>query len=217
MPKNLNFTHPYLRRDFFSDHFLEKNVARHPMDQFKIWFEESVKQKIPDANAFTLATADSKNNPTARVLLMKGFNQQGITFFTHYQSAKGKAISQNSKGAAVFFWSQLNRQIRLEGNLIKLSRKESLDYFQSRPLLAQIAACISKQSQMIASRAELERKFEELKNQLKNDDPDLPPDWGGYLLKIKRVEFWQGQKNRLHDRLVYQKISNRWKLFRLQP
>lgn len=218
MPKKTNLFHISLRRDFHSSGLFESKMKPSPMAQFAGWFQESVRRKIPDANAFVLATAGSRGEPSARVLLMKGFDSQGITFFTNYSSEKGRQISQNPQGEAVFFWNQLNRQIRLRGTLVKLSRKESLEYFESRPVLARLAACVSKQSQLISSRKKLEGKFEAIRNQLKKNAPALPVDWGGYQLRVKQVEFWQGRPNRLHDRIRYRRVAGKtWKKERLQP
>lgn len=214
--KNLNLTHSHLRRDYASDLFSEKKVARHPMRQFSLWFNEAVEKKLKDSNAFILATVE-KNQPAARVLLMKATSDEGLTFFTNYASAKGRQLTANPKAEAVFFWGELNRQVRLSGKVVKLPRKESLDYFRSRPREAQLAACASNQSSPIPSREMLEQKYARLDSRYPNQLPDMPREWGGYLLKVNRVEFWQGRPSRFHDRLLYTRTGGAWKLSRLQP
>ncbi len=214
--KNLNLTHSHLRRDYASDLFSEKKVARHPMRQFSLWFNEAVQKNLKDSNAFILATVE-KNKPAARVLLMKASSDEGLTFFTNYASAKGKQLTANPKAEAVFFWGELNRQVRLSGKVVKLSHKESLDYFRSRPREAQLAACASNQSSLIKSREQLEQKYERLDSEYPNQLPPMPEEWGGYLLKVNRVEFWQGRPSRFHDRLLYTRTSSNWKVTRLQP
>ncbi len=215
--KDLNLTHAHLRRDYRSDLFSEKKVARHPMKQFALWFAEAVAKKVRDGNAFVLATAQ-KNQPAARVLLMKASSSDGITFFTNYASDKGKQIAANPQAEAVFFWGELNRQVRLRGRLTKLPRKESEAYFRSRPREAQLAACASHQSAVIESREQLEKKYEQLEKRYPNQLPPMPKNWGGYLLTVKRAEFWQGRPSRFHDRLVYVRSSRGiWQIARLQP
>ena len=214
---NLNVTHAHLRRDYQSDLFSEEKVARHPMRQFSLWFNEVVRKKLQDGNAFVLATSN-KNQPSARVLLMKASSDAGITFFTNYASEKGKQIAGNSHAEAVFFWGGLNRQVRLRGKLSKLSRKDSEAYFRSRPLEAQLAACASQQSAPIKDRLQLEEKFLQLQKRYQNQLPPMPKTWGGYLLKVNQVEFWQGRPSRFHDRLLYKKSARGvWKVIRLQP
>ncbi len=218
MQKNLNLSHAHIRRDYHSDELVEKKFKAHPMKQFSIWFDEAILKKHPDANAFILATADRLGRPSARVLLMKGYDKKGITFFTNYSSEKGKQLAQNPHGEAVFFWNLLNRQVRLRGAIRRLSRTQSLTYFNSRPLDAQIAACISKQSCAIKGRKELQKKFDLFKKNTKSIGPQMPFGWGGYILEVHRVEFWQGRPNRLHDRLSYLRSSSgAWKKIRLQP
>ena len=218
MPKNLNLSHTQLRRDYDSKELLEAKLKAHPLKQFGGWFLEAVKKKVPDANAFILATADLQARPCARVLLMKGYDDQGITFFTNYSSEKGIQLAQNPYGEAVFFWNQLNRQVRIRGAIRRLDRKASLAYFHSRPQDAQIAALISQQSRMIESRKVLEEKFRECRKQYQSSQVEMPKDWGGYILQAAKIEFWQGRPNRLHDRIVYIKnLRGRWKKIRLQP
>ncbi len=217
MSKNLNLTHAHLRRDYASDGLLEKQMKATPMQQFKIWFQNAVEARVSDANAFVLATVDSQTRPAARVLLMKGFNSKGITFFTNYGSAKGTQIKKHPFGEAVFFWAGLNRQVRLQGSLKKLSRNVSSAYFRSRPLLAQIAASASHQSRPITGRMQLEQEFELLKAKYQKKAPQMPAEWGGYQLEVYKAEFWQGRPSRLHDRICYQATAGRWKKVRLQP
>lgn len=219
MSKNLNLTHAHLRRDYKASGLFESQMKSHPMDQFSVWFAEAVKRKVVDANAFVLATADKKARPAARVLLMKGFSKKGITFFTNYTSDKGLQLAKNPLGEAVFFWNSLSRQVRLNGLVTRLSRKESLSYFQSRPQLAQIAACASDQSRPVSSREALMQKFEVVQAKFKSQKPILPEDWGGYQLQVQSVEFWQGQPDRLHDRVRYElaRSGKTWLKIRIQP
>lgn len=218
MSKNLNLTHAHLRRDYEAAGLFEKKMKADPMAQFGIWFKMAVKKKMPDANAFILATADRKARPAARVLLMKGFNGKGITFFTNYASDKGRQIAQNPRGEAIFYWNALSRQVRLNGRLARLPRSESLAYFKSRPQLAQLAACASDQSRLITSRKDLLQKFEKIQARFSGDAVELPADWGGYQLFVEQVEFWQGQPNRLHDRIRYERSSRgTWIKVRIQP
>ncbi len=218
MPNNLNLTHAHLRRDYRAPGAAGKKMNAQPMLQFKAWFGDACKMKIPDSNAFVLATADKKSRPSARVLLMKGFNSCGITFFTNYLSAKGRQLQVNPQAEAVFFWNKLNRQVRLSGQVVRISRRKSLAYFRSRPLMAQMTACISDQSRPILNRKLLTHKLSLFKSRLAGTLPALPDDWGGYELRVKAAEFWQGQPNRLHDRFCYKlSAKGRWIQTRLQP
>jgi pyridoxamine-phosphate oxidase len=166
----------------------------------------------------TLATATSDGRPSARIVLLKGFNDDGFVFFTNYLSRKGKEIAKNPLGSLLFYWISLERQVRIEGTIEKVSREESEKYFQSRPRASQLGAIASPQSQEIADRVVLETKFNEAEIQYADKDIPKPSYWGGYILKPRLIEFWQGRGSRLHDRILYKKVDNKnWKKVRLAP
>ena len=164
-----------------------------------------------------LATADNKARPSVRVVLLKGISNKGITFFTNYKSRKGKELLQNSSAALLFYWRELERQVRIEGKIKKISRAESQKYFDSRPVESRIAAWASEQSKKIPDRKYLENKFDEFEQRFFDKKIPLPPDWGGFRLVPDYFEFWQGRENRLHDRICYKKSKRSWKIFRLAP
>lgn len=195
-----------------------ENVQPNPIEQFKIWFEEAIKAQILEPNAMVLSTVDANLQPHARVVLVKDISESGFTFFTNYQSNKGQELSQNSAACLTFFYPQMERQIRIEGSVSKISREESDLYFQSRPLGSKIGAWVSEQSKKINSRAELEQKQAELEKQYSEKPIPIPEYWGGYLLNPNLIEFWQGRSSRLHDRILYELDSSKnWQISRLSP
>ena len=206
-----------LRYDFTLKKLDELYVDHDPVVQFGAWFREAVESQVPDANAFVLSTASADGKPSARVVLLRNFTEKGFAFYTNYQSRKGKEIEVNPSAAMTFFWPQLQRQVRIEGELVAQTAEESDEYFASRPLGSKIGAWVSPQSQVIASRVELEKKFEELSKTFTTDEVPRPPHWGGYWLKPLRVEFWQGRPSRLHDRVLYSLEEGEWKKRRLAP
>ena len=197
---------------------VEADVTNEPFTQFRLWFDEAIHANVPDANAMTLATATRNGEVSARIVLLKSFDERGFCFFTSYESKKGKTLAENPNAALVFFWQPLERQVRIEGTVTKMSAEESDEYFRSRPADSQIGALASPQSQTIPNREFLESRFKQLEEQHNNKIIPRPASWGGYRLAPTVVEFWQGRPSRLHDRLVYRKVdTDSWKIERLAP
>jgi len=205
-----------IRQDYRQQTLLEAHAADTPLAQFSRWFDEALTAKIPEVNAMTLATVDAQHRPTARTVLLKGFDTQGFVFFTNYQSRKGQNLAANPAACLLFFWPQLERQVRLEGVVEKISAQESDAYYRSRPLGSRIGAWASPQSQVITREA-LEAATQHYTQTL-SEDPARPPHWGGYRLVPSYVEFWQGRPSRLHDRLAYTLgEGDAWQRVRLAP
>ncbi|MEJ5262223.1 MAG: pyridoxamine 5'-phosphate oxidase [Ignavibacterium sp.] len=204
-----------LRKSYEKGELIESKINPNPFKQFENWFEEVLKSNIYEPNAMILATA-LDNKPSARVVLLKGFDETGFKFYTNYLSRKGKQISSNPNAALLFYWMELERQVRIEGKIQKLSREESLEYFNSRPLESRLGALASNQSEVIPDREYLEKKFNQMKD-LYGENPPMPENWGGYKLIPDLFEFWQGRPNRLHDRIVYERHESNWKIYRLSP
>lgn len=205
-----------LRVNYNKFELLEEFLPESPFQLFKLWFEEAKDSSIMEPNAMTLGTCDENGNPKLRIVLLKEFNLNGFVFFTNYLSDKAKQIFQNNNASLLFFWNELHRQVRIEGEVEKLSRDESVEYFNSRPYESRIGAIISKQSSSLSNRNELEEKFEQAKDKYP-DEPPCPENWGGYILKPKYFEFWQGRESRLHDRIVFQNENSNWQIKRLYP
>jgi len=208
-----------LRADYQQATLEINEVASNPITQFDTWFHIAMAQQIKEPNAMVLATINEEGKPAARVVLLKGYDQRGFTFFTNYQSQKGKDLLKNPYGALVFNWLELEKQIRIEGSVEKLSFEESTAYFQSRPKSSQIGAWASPQSTIISDRSILEERVEQLHHQYAEVSVLPRPEyWGGYLLKPTLIEFWQGRTSRLHDRIRYTLQSDdAWKIERLAP
>lgn len=204
-----------MRKNYEKGELLEDKIEKNPFRQFEIWFDEILNSNIYEPNAMILATA-SNNLPSARVVLLKGFSENGFKFFTNYLSRKGKELEQNNNAALLFYWMEFERQVRIEGIIEKTSREESFEYFNSRPLESRYGALASNQSEVIPDREFLQKKFNQLKEQY-GENPPMLENWGGFILKPKLFEFWQGRPNRLHDRIVYEKNNNDWKIYRLSP
>jgi pyridoxamine 5'-phosphate oxidase len=194
----------------------EEDVKLNPIDQFKIWFDQAQHAELPEPNAMTVASVDANGKPSARTVLIKEVTSAGFVFFTNYESRKGQALISNPHAALLFFWPELERQIRVEGSVEKLSDQESDDYFHSRPLDSRIGAWASPQSQVISGRTQLVKNAAEyaLKFAL---NPPRPPHWGGFRVKPEVLEFWQGRPSRLHDRIQYVLQNDQWKIQRLAP
>jgi len=195
------------------------NIDANPIRQFQTWFDEVRASGVSeqDATSMTLATADKDGRPSARVVLLKSLDDHGFVFYTNYQSRKGKELSENPRACLLFYWSELWRQVRIEGDVERVSTAESEEYFQSRPLGSKLGAWASNQSQVVASRETLEARFAELEKRFGADVP-RPEHWGGYRLRPNSIEFWQGRDNRLHDRLRYRLQQNgEWVIERLEP
>jgi pyridoxamine 5'-phosphate oxidase len=208
-----------IRKDYSQKALLESAIKSDPIQQFGQWWQEAVDSEIDEVNAMTLATASADGLPSARIVLLKGYSEKGFVFFSNYDSFKGKQLDENPKACLVFFWKELERQVRITGFVQKVSDRESDEYFYSRPVASQIGAAVSPQSQVIESRDWLEGQFEEFKKDKKRvASLQRPAHWGGYLVRPVMVEFWQGRPGRLHDRVEYSlKDSGDWKIERLAP
>ena len=207
-----------IRNEYLAASLSESNVNADPIKQFDKWLNEALKAEVQEPTAMTLATATYDGRPSARIVLLKGFDSNGFVFYTNYLSRKGKEIAKNPLGAAMFFWGTLERQVRIEGTIEKISKEDSAKYFQTRPRESQLGAVASPQSQEIPGREILEKKWQEAEAEYLDKDIPKPSFWGGYILKPRLIEFWQGRESRLHDRILYKKIDNKnWKKVRLAP
>ncbi|HSR67700.1 MAG TPA: pyridoxamine 5'-phosphate oxidase [Acidobacteriota bacterium] len=206
-----------IRREYRSGGLSEAEAGHDPLLLFGRWFEEARSVMGEDCNAMTLATADQGGRPSLRVVLLKGFGQDGFIFFSNYESRKGRELEENPQAALNFHWSPLERQVRIEGGVSKLAEPESERYFQSRPRLSRLAAAVSPQSREIPDRRQLEKRMEELEKRLQGGEVERPPSWGGYRVHPQHIEFWQGRPGRLHDRILFQRVDEGWRRSRLAP
>jgi pyridoxamine 5'-phosphate oxidase len=208
-----------MRRNYARDGLTESQAPEEPFALFHQWFGEAVKTEVlpVEANAMTLATVDADGRPHCRVLLLKGLDAQGFTFFSNYESAKGQQMIARPFAAMTFFWPTLERQVRIEGRVAKVSHEESDAYFQVRPLGSRLGAWASPQSRVIADREALEALLKATEARFSDTQPDCPDHWGGYRLVPDRIEFWQGRPSRLHDRLNYRLVDGQWTRERLAP
>jgi pyridoxamine 5'-phosphate oxidase len=206
-----------LRKDYGQASLDEKDVADDPVQQFARWFEEALKAEVNEPNAMGVSTVDERGRPSSRIVLIKQFDERGFTWYTNYDSQKGKQLSGNPFASLLFFWSELERQVRIEGTVERTSAEESDKYFNSRPLKSRLSAIASRQSAPIASRADLEHNYEDVARQF-GETPQRPDNWGGFRLVPERIEFWQGRRSRFHDRVVYTRQEDgSWTRQRLQP
>ncbi len=206
-----------MRKDYQLEKLSEESVADNPFQQFSIWWKEAVEARIDEANAMVLATASSDGTPAARVVLMRAFDENGFVFFSNYESNKGIQLQENARACLVFFWKELERQVRITGTVSKTSNKESDDYFNSRPEGSRIGAWASPQSHVIKSREWLEENEKQFRNRFDKEKISRPENWGGYRVMPTVIEFWQGRSNRLHDRIQYTLQNDKWFIERLAP
>lgn len=195
----------------------EEEYLQDPVRQFRLWFGEAEKARVLEHNAMALATVDSKGHPSLRMVLLKGFDEKGFVFFTHYESRKGIQLSSHPNAAITFHWKELEKQIRIEGKVKRVTSRESDEYFHSRPFESRINACISPQSCIIPDRDFLEVMRESFIQDLQGNSPSRPKNWGGYRLSPVMIEFWQGRPHRLHDRIRYTLYEKSWTHVRLAP
>ncbi len=208
-----------LRQNYTLEGLAEADVVSNPIEQFQIWFQQALDADLIEPNAMTVATATPEGKPTARIVLLKGVSDRGFVFYTNYESQKGQQLIANPYAALVFLWDKLERQVRIEGKVEKLSTAESTEYFHSRPKASQLGAWASNQSRVIPSREVLSQKLAELQDKYSDESTvPLPEHWGGFRVIPNRIEFWQGRPSRLHDRLVYNlQEDGNWSIERLSP
>jgi pyridoxamine 5'-phosphate oxidase len=206
-----------LRKEYMRETLDESNVAQDAIEQFTKWWNEAVNSNIDEVNAMTLATATHDGIPSARIVLLKGYDERGFVFFTNYKSRKGRELEMNPHAALVFYWKELERQVRIQGSIEKISNEESDEYFNSRPMGSKIGAWASPQSNVLENRKQLEESVDQFAKQFDKSVP-RPLYWGGYRLSPSVIEFWQGRISRLHDRIRYTKYTNEeWMIERLAP
>jgi len=207
-----------LRKEYAAQSLLETDVAANPITQFSTWWQQALDSDIDEANAMTLATASCDGLPSARIVLLKGFNSNGFVFFTNYKSYKSIQLEENPKACLLFFWKELERQVRIVGLVKKVTAEENDSYYNSRPKYSRLGAIASPQSQVIESRHWIDEQFLSLLEKYKDKEPPRPDYWGGYIVKPIIIEFWQGRPSRLHDRIQYTLEENgAWKIERLAP
>lgn len=206
-----------LRKDYSLAELDESIVNKNPFKQFDKWFNEALNSNLSEPNAMALATSTRDGKPSLRIVLLKGFDEDGFVFYTNYKSRKGHELHENPYAAITFFWSELQRQVRIEGKISKVSREKSEEYFHSRPIKSQLGALASHQSQTLKNRQELDNIYKKLELEYQDKEIPKPEYWGGYILKPESIEFWQGRRSRLHDRILFTRNNNNWDISRLSP
>lgn len=206
-----------LRRDYLTATLDEVDVSPDPLEQFGVWMEQALTADVLDVEAMALATVSGDGTPSARVVLLRGYDARGFSFYTNYESSKGVDLAANPKCALVFHWREIERQVRIQGVAKRVDDEESEKYFATRPLGSQLGAWASRQSAVLAGRHELEQRWKALEIEHEGNEIPRPVFWGGYRVQPEMMEFWQGRRNRLHDRLRYLKTKDGWKLQRLAP
>jgi len=206
-----------MRKQYNITELNRDDLLESPTDMFRTWFEKIENSDSNETNAMTLATASKKGEPTSRIVLLKDYDEKGFVFYTNYDSEKGNQIEQNPYGSLTFYWNELERQVRIRGKIRKISREKSKIYFKSRPRLSQISVLASNQSNILENRMVLEKRFIDLEKKYENKEIPCPEYWGGYRLEHRKIEFWQGRRDRLHDRFVYIKHGTTWQTERLSP
>ncbi len=207
-----------LRREYSLGSLRRKDLLPDPIAQFRVWFDAATAAGVLEANAMTLSTVTPDGKPSARIVLLKGVDERGFSFFTNYESRKGRELAATPHAALTFLWKELERQVRVEGTVTKVSPEESEAYFHSRPRNSRLGAWGSNQSEVIANREVLEKNMADFQARYPGENVPLPPNWGGYMVKPEAIEFWQGQRSRLHDRLVYRRQpDDSWLVERLAP
>ena len=207
-----------LRHEYDAHGLRRADLHSDPLEQFRAWFAAAIAADIRDVNAMSLATATPEGKPSVRIVLLKGVDERGFSFFTNYDSEKGRDLTANPYAALCFYWVKLERQIRISGPVERTSREDSAAYFHSRPAGSRLGAWVSKQSEIIDSRKILDARLEEMKERFEDGEISLPPHWGGYRVKPEQIEFWQGRPNRLHDRFRYSlRADGTWQIDRLAP
>jgi pyridoxamine 5'-phosphate oxidase len=206
-----------IRKDYQLKSLSELEVSKDPFAQFSLWWDEAVQSEILEVNAMALSTITDEGKPSSRIVLLKAYDASGFVFFTNYNSNKGQQLNQNGYASLLFFWKELERQVRIDGVCTKVATEESDAYFYSRPVGSRLGAWASPQSEKIEDREVLNQQLAAVTEKFGLDNVPRPPHWGGYRVMPTRIEFWQGRSNRLHDRILYEQLENGWQISRLAP